>query len=308
MDFIAEKQRILQEMSGLAADCSRTQKSLALLEKRLIDTKGVIERLKAEKQGLTGAADDALASDQNEFEKFKTALRKNNASIEANSEALKALAEKIVPAKQREVSDLRRKLTNAFFDAFKPVFAETQKLITVKLDEAVSIHDDFIETVYTALAESGIPDPVSYTNFISSQLEPQPSHPRIEGFNGAVVFAGMRKPAPLLSLPPQIEVFAQAKKPAAPVVETAPLEKLSLNQTDPEAPGIMVERPVAASAEVASAEQQIPEPVITEPSAESQAKQWAANTFGPAPATEDETPAVDTAPAASSTANKDEGA
>jgi hypothetical protein len=267
MDFIAQKQRILQEMSPLVNDCKKAEKSLDLITKRAADTEGIIERLTAENQKLTDSADDALASSQGDFEKFKLSLRKNNASIEANKEALKVLTDKIIPAKRRELNDLRGKLTTAFFIAFGPVYAETQAQITEKLNDCVNLHDDFIETIFDGLTQTGLPEVDAFTYRISSTLEPVPRHPRIGVLSTAVAFLGLRKPAspPLISTDvSQITVTPKSQKPV-PVIEPAQLEKLSPDQTDPEAPGVMVE-------------QKIPEPVVSD--GLQSPEQWSKNVFG----------------------------
>jgi hypothetical protein len=179
MDFERIKQEAQKSCSVYVKDFSDAKQKLAMFLKRQDDTRSRQTRLEAQKAKLTQSADSSVGESVNSFEKFKTSLRRVNAEIEATSEALLVLTNKIIPEQQKVGVECEKKLKPKLLEFWKAPQRACEAEMRQKLDEIIRLRDDF-ETAFISTADGcGVcgADLLALTEIYGSVL-PNPSHTR----------------------------------------------------------------------------------------------------------------------------------
>jgi hypothetical protein len=179
MDFELLKQEAEKSCSVFAKEVSDAKRKLATLLKRQDDTKALLVRLQKRKSDLTDLADESVAGDVNSFEKFKVSLRKVKAEIEATSEALSILTDKIISSQRDRASESAQRLQTAIVEFWRPHQKSCEAEMRDLLDQVIRLRDDFQSGFVKTADDCGLQGDIFLGHFeIFDRILPYPSHPR----------------------------------------------------------------------------------------------------------------------------------
>jgi hypothetical protein len=187
------KPEIEKTVSVFAKQFSDCKRKRALFLKRQSDAKALLVRLQERKSKLTGLADESLAKDVNSFEKFKVDLKKINAEIEATSEAVSALTDKIIPAQHKEESESEQELKSKLIELWKSHQRGCEGKMAELLDEIARLQEDFFSAFARFADECGLGfEFFSLCEVYHLIYTPQPRHPC---FEVRIIGGGWNRPA-----------------------------------------------------------------------------------------------------------------
>lgn len=111
------------EVSGWASPLVKCRDELIKVienaKKSLSAERIIVQNLKARIEKLKTLSRDSLTDSDLDFAKFKTSLKKLNDELAVSESACEMLKSEILPAKQKELQDVRRRLNDKFDACFR---------------------------------------------------------------------------------------------------------------------------------------------------------------------------------------------
>lgn len=154
----------------LASDLAAEQKKLCLLRKRADEVSAELVSLSEQQVSLASHRDSKIAEDRTAFNGFVSSLKKINAQVDALSQAMKTLTERIVPEQERLVNKAKKALAGNIYK----ICADSTIVVTFEmkriLSDLVKLNDEQVSAIDTLYNDYQIRQGI----FDSETLYPKP--------------------------------------------------------------------------------------------------------------------------------------